>query len=339
MTSRFPEAKAVSESTVIIPSGRPRSFVSRGAAVVVSPARSAAKCRENAKEKTQVPQGRLADRAHSRSIPLRILQVIAFLFLPLLASAQGRSAAVSPGPPPAPKSSASVDLTGYWVSVIDDEWRWRMITPAKGDTSFVPLNAEGRRIANAWDPAKDEAEGNACRAYGAAGIMRLPTRLHITWADDKTLQIDTDAGTQKRLFHFDGPKWTGGEPDWQGDSVATWEKQPQSQGFGTPRRPGDSAPGSGNGSLKVVTTHLKPGYLRKNGVPYSPDAVLTEFFDRIGLDGVPYLIVTGIVEDPKYLAGRFLITEQFKQEPNSAKWNPTPCKVAPPLAPFHPNGF
>jgi hypothetical protein len=244
------------------------------------------------------------------------------------------------GPPPTPQAAAVVDLTGHWVSLIDDEWRWRMITPAKGDFSFLPLNAEGRRIANLWDPAKDEADGNSCRAFGAVGIMRLPTRLHIAWADDNTLEIDSDAGMQKRLFHFDGSKATAGEPSWQGDSLASWQKQGQSQGFGAPsRRPQSPGAEPGAGSLKVVTTRMKPGYLRKNGVPYSADAVLTEFFDRIEYDGVPYLIVTGIVEDPQYLTARFITTEQFKLEPDAAKWNPTPCHISPPLAPFHPNGF
>ena len=220
-----------------------------------------------------------------------------------------------------------------------------MITPAKGDVSFVPVNAEARRITNEWDAAKDEADGNACRAFGAAGIMHLPTRLKIYWADDNTLELDTDAGSQKRLFHFAVPQSipapsTGAEPTWQGESVATWEKQIQGQGFGiSPRRPGDSGRGPGPGDLKVVTTHMKPGYLRKNGVPYSAGAVYTEFFDRIELDGIPYLIVTGIVEDPAYLTTRFITTEQFKQEPDASKWNPTPCKVAPPLAPYHPNGL
>lgn len=243
------------------------------------------------------------------------------------------------GPAPTPKAGALVDLTGYWVSVIDDEWRWRMMTPAKGDFSFVPLNAEGRRVAGMWDLAKDEAEGNACRAFGAAGIMHLPVRLHIAWADDKTLEIDTDAGMQKRLLHFDGPKWTGGEPGWQGDSSATWEKQAQSQGFGNGSRRGPAAAGTepGPGSLTVETTHMRPGYLRKNGVPYSGNAVLTEYFDRIELDGVPYLIVTGVVEDPQYLTSRFITTEQFKFERDGSKWNPTPCKIAPPSAPLHAN--
>jgi len=226
-----------------------------------------------------------------------------------------------------PKAGALIDLTGYWVSIIDDEWRWRMMTPPKGDFSFVPLNAEGRRVAGLWDPAADEAARNQCKAYGAAGIMRLPERLHITWVDDNTLQIDIDAGMQKRLLHFDGSKWDGGEPKWQGDSVASWEKQAQSSGFG---RPVAGATPPQGGSLKVVTTHMSPGYLRKNGVPYSGNAALTEYFDRLDVDGEAYLIVTGIVEDPHYLSGRFMTTEQFKLEPNGSKWNPTPCKTAPP---------
>ncbi len=246
------------------------------------------------------------------------------------------AAAQAPGPSgmraPAqtPKEAALLDLTGYWVSIIDDEWRWRMMTPAKGDFSFLPLNPEGRRVAGLWDPAKDEADGNQCRAFGAAGIMHLPVRLHITWADDFTLQIDTDAGMQTRLLHFDGSRWAGGEPDWQGDSVASWEKQPQGTGFGIPPR---VPPTPSAGSLKVVTTHMRPGYLRKNGAPYSGNAVLTEFFDLIQVDDQPYLVVTGGVGDPQYLTGRFITTEQFKIEPDGSKWNPTPCRTAPPTAP------
>jgi hypothetical protein len=264
------------------------------------------------------------------------LALVLAVFVPSgSAVAQGRFGNQPFGPPPTGKPAAAVDVTGYWVSVVDDEWRWRMITPAKGDVSFIPVNGEARRAANAWDPAKDEADGNSCRAFGAAGIMHLPTRLHITWADDQTLQIETDAGMQKRLLHFDGSKWKGGDPDWQGDSVASWEKQAQGSGFGFPPR--GAAPSAG--SLSAVTTHMRPGYLRKNGVPYSANAVLTEFYDRIDLNGVPYLIVTSIVEDPQYLTGHYITTAQFKFEPDASKWNPTPCKVSAPLAPFHPNGF
>ena len=107
-------------------------------------------------------------------------------------------------PPRTPRAAAPVDFTGYWVSVVTEDWRWRMVTPARGDFAGVPLNATARKIGQAWDPAKDEAEGNQCKAYGAAGIMRVPGRLHITWQDDTTLKIETDQGTQTRLLQFGG---------------------------------------------------------------------------------------------------------------------------------------
>jgi hypothetical protein len=212
-----------------------------------------------------------------------------------------------------------IDLTGYWVSIVNEDWRWRMMTPAKGDYASVPLNKEGHRVADTWDPEKDEREGNQCRAYGAGNIMRIPERLHITWANDNTLEMDTDAGMQTRLFHFDGSKWKGGTPQWQGDSVANWKKQIQSGRFG------NAAAGQG-GALHVVTTHMRPGYLRKNGVPYSGNAMLTEYYNRFDKDGVAYLIVTSVVDDPQYLNDRFITSGQFKREPDASNWNPTPCR-------------
>ena len=222
------------------------------------------------------------------------------------------------------RAGALIDITGQWVSIVDEDWRWRMVTPPKGDFASVPLNDAGRKAGIEWNPAKDETEGLQCKAYGAAGIMRLPTRLRITWADDQTLKMETDAGMQTRVFHFDGSKWRGGNPDWQGDSVASWEKQLQIRGFGG--RFGGPEPGKG-GTLKVVTTHMRPGYLRKNGVPYSGDARLIEYLDRIELDGVSYLVVTTVVDDPQYLNDTFITSEQFKLETDTTKWNPQPCKA------------
>jgi hypothetical protein len=241
----------------------------------------------------------------------------------------------APPPPPAaratapltPKAAALIDITGYWVAIVDEDWRWRMMTPPKGDYSSIPLNPEGRKVALTWDLAADEKSGNACRAYGAAGIMRIPTRLHITWADDSTLKIETDAGMQTRLLHFGASKPPAGEAQWQGDSDASWVKQLQSRGFGF--RFGGPAPGKG-GALKVVTTHMRPGYLRKNGVPYSGNAVMTEYFDTFNLEGDGYLIRTGVVDDPQYLTDRFITSEQYEREPDASKWHPSPCKTAPP---------
>jgi hypothetical protein len=235
--------------------------------------------------------------------------------------AQGGGA---PQAPRAPKAVSLIDVTGYWVSIVNEDWRWRMLTPAKGDYASIPLNAQGKKVADTWDPAKDEAEGNQCKAYGAAGIMRVPTRLHITWVNDNTLKIETDAGIQTRVLHFDGSKLKGGAPQWQGDSIASWDRQPQSRGFGGGGRP--MTPGSG-GALKVITTNMKPGYYRKNGVPYSTEAKLIEYFDRVEDEGTSYLILTTVVEDPKYLRDTFITSEQFKLEPDSSKWDPQPCKT------------
>ncbi|HEY7444530.1 MAG TPA: hypothetical protein VH701_19020, partial [Vicinamibacterales bacterium] len=113
---------------------------------------------------------------------------------------QGRGG--PPQPPRSARESAPVDFTGYWVSVVSEDWRWRMVTPPKGDYANIPLNAEGRKIGDGWDPGKDEAAGEQCKGYAAPAIMREPGRLRISWQDDTTLKMETDAGMQTRLFRF-----------------------------------------------------------------------------------------------------------------------------------------
>ena len=176
-----------------------------------------------------------------------------------------------------------------------------MVTPKKGVYDSLPLNPEARKVADTWDPAKDEAAGEQCRAYGAANIMRIPGRLHITWEDANTLRIDTDAGTQTRLFRFGAPPATAGEPTWQGQSVAEWEF---AAGRGAPR----------TGNLKVVTTNLRPGYVRKNGAPYSAKAVVTEYFDLNTMpNGDQWMTVTTKVEDPMYFTRAYLTTHRLQE--------------------------
>jgi hypothetical protein len=258
--------------------------------------------------------------------------VVAALLCTAAISAQapaGRGGA--PAAPRTAKAAAPIDLTGYFVSQIVDEWRFR-VSPIKGDILYMPLTPEARRIANEWDPAKDEAEGNACKAYGAVGVMQRPGRLHILWEDDATLRIDADAGTQTRLLHFTAPPADKGAPTWQGYSFAQWQvpggvlMDLGGQGFvfGGGRGRGGAQPKTG--SLKVVTTNMKPGYLRKNGVPYSANAVLTEYFNLLtGADGQQYISLTAFVEDPMYLTGPFIRTYEFKKQPDATGWQPTPC--------------
>lgn len=237
------------------------------------------------------------------------------------AFAQGRGGrGGAPQPPQTPRAAAPIDLTGYWVSIVDEDWRYRMVTPTKGDYQGVPMTPAARKIADAWDPAKEEASGELCKSYGAPAILRVPGRLHITWQDDQTLRMDTDAGKQTRLFHF-GNKAQAGSPTLQGDSVAEWETT--RSGRGDP-----NAPPQGKGSLKVTTTHLKAGYLRKNGVPYSENAVLTEYFDVVREhSGDLWMIVTIAVNDPMYLREPFIITSQFKKQTSDAGWKPSECSA------------
>ena len=225
--------------------------------------------------------------------------------------AQGRQ-----GGAPSPRAAAPIDLTGTWVSVVTEDWRWRMRTPPKGDYTSLPLTDAAIKVANAWDPARDTSSGEQCRGYGAAAIMRLPGRVRVAWENDTTLKIEAEAGTQTRLFHFVKPP-PGHGPGWQGTSIATW----QAAG----RRGG--APNGG--SLRVVTGNLRPGYLRKNGVPYSANAQVTEFFNVVtdSTTNDTWLFVTTIVEDPQYLSvPRFVTSSHFKKTDGST-WNPTPCEA------------
>jgi hypothetical protein len=247
-----------------------------------------------------------------------ILAGVVALTAPTIALGQrGRGAQ---GAAAAAKVMAPVDLTGSWVSVVTEDWRYRMMTPKKGDHPSIPLNAEGVRVASTWDPAKDEAAGDQCKSYGAIGVMRAPGRIRITWQDDDTLQIDTEAGTQTRLLRFGAAQAGETAASWQGLSAAQWE-------FAGGGRRGGQARGPLGGNLKVVTTQMRPGYLQKNGVPYSATATLTEYFNRtIEPNGDSWLILTAVVEDRQYLTGRFVRSTHFKKLPdNDAGWSPEPC--------------
>lgn len=240
------------------------------------------------------------------------------------AEAQQRGAAQQQAPATA-RAAAPIDITGHWVSLITDDWVYRMITPAKGDFSYVPLNAEGRRLAEAWDPARDEAAGEECKGYAAPAIMRLPSRVEITWVDDNTLKLDIDTGMQTRLFHF-GNAEPQGARSWQGWSSASWELSGTTEQF----YPGPTSLGQIKraGSLKVDTTNLRAGYLRKNGVPFSENAFMTEYYNLIVEDdGNQYLVIQTFVADPRYLTNHFVRTMQFKREPDASKRNPMPCSA------------
>ena len=146
----------------------------------------------------------------------------------------------------APREQAPLDVIGYWVSIVTEDWHERMMTPRHGDYASLPLNDAGKRAADAWDPAKTTPV-EACKPFGAAAIMRVPGRVHLTWESPSILRIETDAGLQTRRLVFDGSAgrwrtsargelvWEEGRSavrasarprDWQGQSGARWDIAP-----------------------------------------------------------------------------------------------------------------
>jgi hypothetical protein len=240
---------------------------------------------------------------------------------PLGASARGQAA------PPTPKSDQAIDLTGTWTAVITEDWPLRMVTPKKGDYTRVPMTPAARKTADAWDPAKDEAAGEQCRGYGAPGVMRLPGRLRISWVDDQTMKMEVEAGNQTRLFHFGrdlpGPASAPAsarqagpglpEATWQGASLAQWQYT-----VNPPR----------TGELKVMTNRLRTGYLRKNGVPYSANTTLTEYYHRMTApNGDVWLTVVAEITDPDNLREPFVQSTHFKRLAPNATFKPEACEA------------
>jgi hypothetical protein len=240
---------------------------------------------------------------------------------------RGQGAPAATVAPPTPKADAAIDITGTWVSVISEDWALRMVTPHKGDYTRIPITPAARKIADGWDPARDEAAGEQCKGYGAVGLTRLPGRLRIGWQDDRTMKLEFEAGNQTRLFHFGAVSTTevsstavsstavpsSVEPSPQGQSVAEWQYT-----VNPPR----------SGELRVVTSRLRPGYLRKNGVPYSANTTMTEYYHRMTAPNADvWLTIVTEVKDPDNLRDPFVQSTHFKKLPANATFKPEPCEA------------
>ena len=225
-------------------------------------------------------------------------------------------------PPPTPRQAAPIDVTGNWVSVITEEWRWRMITPPKGDFTSIPLSPAGKEASDRWEPSMD----GSCLAYGAGGVMRMPTRLRIAWDGDAALRVEADAGQQTRRLSFTSAPAAAAAPSLQGVSVAAWEPL---GGQPIMRNGQRSGPAPAGGTLRVTTTSLAEAWLRRNGASYSTSATILEYWDtmRFPNDDV-WLVVTQIISDPKYLLNDYTTSMHFKREADGSKWRPSPCRPA-----------
>jgi hypothetical protein len=255
---------------------------------------------------------------------------IALIVLALSATVATQPPQGRGGPPPTGRAGAPVDLTGTWVSVVTEDWEARMAPPVKGDYTTIEqvMTPQARTVADSWQPSMD----GRCEAYGVGGLMRLPGRLRISWQDDLTLKIETDAGSQTRLLHFPAPGSnvsTAAAPvprTLQGSSIAEWQRGGGQQDAFLGR--GVGAAGAQRwGGLKVVTTNMLAGWLRPNGVPYGERATVTEHFTRFTHPVAgDWFVVTTVVEDPQYLTGPFITSSNFKKEPNDSKFRPIPCR-------------
>ena len=256
------------------------------------------------------------------------------LFVLLPVGTQGQAPPAAPRPAPTARDLAPIDITGYWVSVVTEDWRYRMVMPMKGDFGSVPLNADGRKMAETW--RAEQAGG--CQAFGVGSGMRAPGRLHITWEGDSTLRIDTEAGAQTRRLYLGAPP-ASGAPTWQGVSAATWDGPPdvidvlRTGGFDQLNRgTGQAARRLAWTPLKVVTTNFRAGWLRANGVPYSDRATITEHFMRYAVpDSGEWLTVRTVVDDPLYLVQPFMVSTNFKKvgPPEGGphvEWRPKACR-------------
>jgi hypothetical protein len=225
----------------------------------------------------------------------------------------------------AARADAPIDLTGTWVSIVSEDWRWRMTTPLIGDFANIPENEAAREIGMAWTPETNV--GNECIAYGAPGIMHRPGRIKISWEDDITLKMEFDAGMQTRMFYFD-ETMAPGAPSRQGHTLAKWEDPPAPTSVNGLRIGQTRRVGTTTRSLEALTSNLIPGYLRKNGIPHSDQTKVTEYFDLFETPaGVTWFVDTIIVEDPVYLMEPWVTTMHFMKETDDSKWNPQECFV------------
>ena len=197
-----------------------------------------------------------------------------------------------------------------------------MITAPPGDFPGLPLSPAGRAIAMAWDPKTD----GSCKAFGAAALMRIPTRVRISWADDATLKIETDNGQQTRLLH---------------SVPAARRVRHRCRAIPRPIGSGRCHPTIRSGSTSQAALPRRPAARCGSSRPISAAAGCAatvcptarrppspQFFDRFPVpDGSEWFVVTTQVVDPEYLLGRLVTSSHFRREPDASKWAPKPCRT------------
>jgi len=188
---------------------------------------------------------------------------------------------------------AQVDLTGEWGQKMHEDAPERGGGPEIGDYTGLPINDRARMQADSWDAAKWTLEEHQCEPHPADYAVRGPGSLRI-WADmDPTTKEITAYHTQTMWMSAERAIYLDNRPHPSEFALHTWG------GFSTAGWFGDM--------LKVETTHLKEGWLRRNGLPRSEKAAMTEYFLRHG----DYLTVVTIVKDPVFLTEPLVRTSNW----------------------------
>jgi hypothetical protein len=204
---------------------------------------------------------------------------------------------------------AQLDPTGEWAPRLHEDDAERGGGPSLGDYLGLPINAAARLRADAWDASQLTIPENQCRPIRDVYPPRGNSRIRIWKEVDAPTQtilayhMLLSWMTQERLVYMDGRAHPAAYAahTWQGFSTGKWE---------------------GN-MLSATTTHLKPGWVRRNGVPRSENATLVEHWIRHGDDG---LTLVSIMNDPVYLTEPFIQTSNFVLD-SQQKIDPFPCET------------
>ncbi len=194
-------------------------------------------------------------------------------------------------------SAQSLDLAGIWQPRFHEDQPERLAGPELGDYLGLPITEGARRFADSWDPSRLTVPEHQCQVHISPYIYRGPLNLRI-WEekDPRTQQV---LAIKQYISTYEQTRtiWMDGRRHPSANAAHTW------MGFSTGRWVGDA--------LEVDTSHIKQGWVRRNGVPQSDRARLTERFIRHGT----VLTHISIVIDPVYLTEPLVKTQNFVQSP------------------------
>ncbi len=204
-------------------------------------------------------------------------------------------------------ASAQVDFSGEWAPRFHEDQLERVPGPELGDYLGLPISDAARLRAESWDASIQTLPEWQCRPHSADYIWRGPSQLTIR-KEENPLTRETTAFHAEWLRSIDNPVYLDGRPHPSEDGLHSWG------GFATGKWEGDM--------LTITVTHLKEGYIRRNGVPRSDQATLTEHWIRHG----DFLTVVTIIDDPVYLTEPFIRTTDYELDVHQ-NVPPYPCEM------------